>query len=144
MDHSTELSLILKSSGLRVTKSRLCVLDLLITASEAMSHQHVEEYLHSKGIYLDTVTIYRTLNSLTEAGVIHKITGVDRSYQYAFAKTSQVDKHHTANHPHFTCQKCTHTYCLPDMPTPTEIKAPVGFELIHAEITLVGYCPECA
>jgi Fur family transcriptional regulator, ferric uptake regulator len=136
---------ILRSSRLRITNARIRILDLLISSSEALSHQQVEEGLKAKGFHIDTVTIYRTLNSLTEYGVIHKVTGVDRSFLYAFAQLSgKSDHQHSSNHPHFTCQKCTHTFCLPELSESVTIQAPQGFELIHAEITLVGFCPECA
>lgn len=139
-----ELSELLKSKNLRVTKARLCVLEHLIEASEAMSHVLLVECLQSKGINLDSVTIYRTLHSLTETGIIHKITGVDRSFHYAFARTDHKNDHKkVSNHPHFTCQKCTHTFCLPELSSPIHIDTPEGFEYVHAEITLVGYCPEC-
>ena len=145
MPYKERLSHELKSNGLRVTKARLYVLELFHATSKALSHQDIEERLQSKGIDLDTVTIYRTLSSLTKADIIHKITGSDRSFHYAYVNSSKHTGHiNTSSHPHFTCQKCTHTYCLPELVSPITIETPKGFQYTHAEITLVGFCPQCA
>lgn len=136
------IHLILKSKGLRVTQARILILDMLIQQQGPISHQHIERLLEQDESHIDRVTIYRTLHSLTECGILHKITGLDRSYSYAYKSTS-AHKDHEIEHPHFVCERCSHTFCLPNIDVPKIVPTPTGFELKYTEVKLFGYCPEC-
>ena len=69
----------LRDSDLRITHARTSVLATLLAASRALSHQEIQEALAD----MDRVTLYRALDSLTEAGLSHKIAGDDRVYRYS-------------------------------------------------------------
>jgi len=134
---------ILKSKGLRITQARIAVLDVLMQQHGPLSHQQIEAILEQHDSRIDRVTIYRTLHSLTECGILHKIMGIDRSYSYAFKRDDAHQDQHGTEHPHFVCERCSHTFCLPDVDVPNTIHTPTGFELRHTEVKLFGYCPEC-
>jgi len=137
------IHLILKSKGLRITQARLSVLDVLVQQQGPISHQQIERLLEQDESHIDRVTIYRTLHSLTECGILHKITGLDRSYSYAYKTDPDHQDQHGTEHPHFVCERCLHTFCLPNVDVPKKIVTPSGFELKHTEVKLFGYCPEC-
>ncbi len=134
---------LLRSNGLRITPARMAVLEVLMHQQGPISHQQLEGLLNQNGSHIDRVTIYRTLHSLTECGILHKITGADRTFSYGYRNDDNQEEHHGMEHPHFVCEKCAHTYCLPDVPILNSIATPSGFELKHTEIKLFGYCPEC-
>lgn len=134
---------ILRAHGLRVTQARVILLDLLMNQHGPLSHQQIESLLEDSASPIDRVTIYRTLHSLTECGIFHKITGLDRSFSYAYINETDEGAQHSGDHAHFVCERCSHTFCLPEVDVPAAISTPSGFELKHTEVKLFGYCPDC-
>jgi Fur family transcriptional regulator, ferric uptake regulator len=134
---------ILKANGLRVTQARIAVLEVLMQQNGPISHQQIESKLEAQDSRIDRVTIYRTLHSLTECGILHRIMGIDRSFSYAYKRDDTHQDHHGSEHAHFVCERCTHTFCLTEVDMPKSIVTPTGFELKHTEVKLFGYCPEC-
>jgi len=134
----------LRVSGLRVTQARLHILGLLMAHNGALNHQQIEDYLTQNGLITDRVTIYRTLHSLTDSGIIHKIPGLDRTFSYAYRSADAHDAQHASSHPHFVCEQCSQTICLPDVTVAiSNMQTPDGFEFHHTELKLVGLCAEC-
>lgn len=138
---------VLREHRLRVTPVRCHVLQLMYGQPGAMTHQQVLDELNASGYELDRVTVYRTLNTLTDSGILHRITGIDRTFSYAFKRQTDNENqvHSGAEHPHFICDRCSVTYCLPDIPAESlpAIPAPAGFELRQTELKLYGVCPDC-
>lgn len=105
----------LRESDLRITHARTSVLATLLGASRALSHQEIQEALAG----MDRVTLYRALDSLTEAGLSHKIAGDDRAYRYSASIDSNHASKRTASamhsqhqHSHFKCTRCAKVFCL--------------------------------
>ena len=105
----------LRESELRITHARTNVLATLLLASRALSHQEIQEALDG----MDRVTLYRALDSLTEAGLSHKIAGDDRAYRYsASVEPKQASRrtvsamHGQHQHSHFKCTRCAKVFCL--------------------------------
>jgi len=135
----------LRECGLRVTQARLHILGLLMANDGALNHQQIEDYLSQNGLITDRVTIYRTLHSLTDTGILHKITGLDRTFSYAYQNHDVHDHKHASTHPHFVCEHCSQTICLPDVTVAiSNMQTPDGFEFHHTELKLVGLCAECS
>ena len=59
---------------------------------------------------LDRVTLYRALGALTEAGLVHRVQGVDGVWYY-HAHTAIAERC-PAGHPHFQCVRCGRVRCL--------------------------------
>lgn len=143
LDKDDKIVGLLKTHGLRVTPARTVILDLLMNQHGPVSHQQIESLLEVSASPIDRVTIYRTLHSLTECGILHKVTGLDRSFSYAYVQDANQGEHHSGDHAHFVCERCSHTFCLPEVDVPEAIHTPSGFELKHTEVKLFGYCPDC-
>ena len=90
----------------------------------------------------DRVTVYRTLQTFVEKGIIHNIPTTDNSILYALCKHDCEAGHHHDNHVHFICDVCTKTICLDDVTIP-EVKLPRGFKPKHAEMVVSGVCDDC-
>ncbi len=71
-----EASTIIKNSGLRLTSSRKKIINILIKSQTALSEVDLEKRLSS---VCDRTTIYRTLNTLLENGIVHKLVDTDGS-----------------------------------------------------------------
>ena len=125
----------LDRAGLRTTPVRLKVLACLIAARRAMTHAEVEQALHAE--HLDRVTLYRTLDSFAEAGLIAKMIGADRVARFVVIEAGDHDRH-----AHFTCLDCGRLYCL-QAKAPRPAAVPEGFEVAAVDLNLRGRCAEC-
>jgi len=131
---------ILQSHKLRITKSRVDVLDLLMDKNAAMSQPEIEDEMSGK---CDRVTIYRTLSSFLENGLVHKVLDDAGAAKYALcAGGCQETASHHHNHVHFKCSDCGQTVCINDVKMPP-ISLPQGFQIAEQNILLQGTCPNC-
>ena len=130
---------ILKKTHLSVTDSRQKILELFLESKGALAHSDIEK---KTGESFDRVTVYRTLQSFVEKGLIHLIPTTDNSIKYALCKDDCEVGHHHDNHVHFICDKCGKTICLDDVTVPS-VKLPKGFSPNHAEMVVTGICGDC-
>jgi Fe2+/Zn2+ uptake regulation proteins len=133
------VSEILKQTGLSITGSRQKILDLFMRSDGALAHADIEKSMDEG---FDRVTVYRTLNSFVEKGIIHLIPTTDNSIKYALCKDDCEAGHHHDNHVHFICDTCNKTICLDDVLIP-KIKLPKGFKPGHTEMMVTGICGDC-
>src|SRR5690606_21144977 len=123
-DSAAEVSEILRKNQLSVTGSRKTILELFLHSDGAMAHGDIEKQTGEK---FDRVTVYRTLQSFMEKGIIHTIPSTDNSIRYALCHDNCTGGHHHDNHVHFVCTQCERTICLDSVTIP-EVKLPVGFQ----------------
>lgn len=129
----------LKRHNLSVTESRKRILQLFLEEKGALAHGDIEKRAGEK---FDRVTIYRTLQTFLEKGMIHSIPTADNAIRYALCKDQCSAGHHHDHHIHFICNNCQRTYCLDDVVTP-EIKMPKGYQASHVEVVVEGVCKDC-
>ena len=125
---------ILKRNQLSVTASREKILHLFLEGTGALAHGDIEKKAGEK---FDRVTVYRTLQTFVEKGIIHTIPTADNSIRYALCKDDCEEGHHHDHHVHFVCTNCKNTYCLDDIVTP-DIKLPKGYSSSHIEVVAEG------
>lgn len=130
---------ILKKNGLSITDSRKKILELFYDSDGALAHADIE---NSTTTTFDRVTVYRTLQTFVEKGIIHQIPTTDNAVLYALCKDACAEGHHHDNHVHFICSNCEKTICLDDVTVP-EVKLPKGFIPLQSAMTVTGICDEC-
>lgn len=130
---------ILKKNQLSVTDSRKKILDLFLNSNGALAHADIEK---STGEIFDRVTVYRTLQTFVEKGIVHHIPTTDNSILYALCKDDCEAGHHHDNHVHFICETCSKTICLEEVTVP-QVKLPKGFKPHNAEMVVKGVCGDC-
>lgn len=130
---------LLKRNRLSVTDSRRKILQLFLEHTGAMAHGDIEK---GAGEKFDRVTVYRTLQTFVDKGIIHIIPTADNSIRYALCKDDCGEGHHHDHHIHFVCNHCNKTYCLDDVVTP-DIKLPRGYSAGHVEVVVEGICKNC-
>ena len=130
---------ILKKNRLSITDSRARILELFLSQSGALAHGDIEK---RTGERFDRVTVYRTLNSFLNKGIIHTIPTADNSIRYALCKENCEEGHHHDNHVHFVCDGCGNTICLDEVTIP-QIQLPVGFRPKQVEMIVSGKCDAC-
>ncbi|HEU4576065.1 MAG TPA: Fur family transcriptional regulator [Chitinophagaceae bacterium] len=135
----TQVEDILRRNHLSVTDSRKKILHLFMNHPGALAHGDIEKKAGEK---FDRVTVYRTLQTFVEKGIIHTIPTADNSVRYALCKDNCTEGHHHDNHVHFSCRQCGKTVCLADVTVP-EVKLPKGYEPETVEVIVTGICKDC-
>lgn len=130
---------ILKRNRLSVTDSRVRILELFLAQNGALAHGDIEK---RTGERFDRVTVYRTLHSFLNKGIIHTIPTADNSIRYALCKENCEEGHHHDNHVHFVCDDCGNTICLDEVTIPS-IQLPQGFKAKQVEMVVSGKCNAC-
>ncbi|MDL2298014.1 transcriptional repressor [Synergistaceae bacterium OttesenSCG-928-D05] len=129
---------ILSESGLRATKQRVVVLELLIKKGSPLSHSEISSMLAEP---LDKVTLYRTLQTLQSAGIVHQVQGLDGVWR--FCAHDQGMEGCPGDHPHFLCLHCGKMVCLPEQHMP-RVEVPKGIKVEGKQLVVYGCCAECA
>ncbi len=135
----SKTDLILKNNQLSITGSRKRILELFLKSNGALAHADIEKKAGEK---IDRVTVYRTLQSFLEKGIIHTIPTADNSIRYALCKDECTEGHHHDNHVHFVCNVCGNTTCLEHVTIPL-VKLPSGFQPIDYQMVVTGLCESC-
>jgi Fur family ferric uptake transcriptional regulator len=130
---------ILKKNHLSVTDGRRQILSLFLKSPGALAHADIEKNTDAA---FDRVTVYRTLQTFVDKGIIHNIPTTDNSILYALCKHDCEEGHHHDNHVHFICEECNKTICLDEVTIP-EVKLPKGFKPKHSEMVVNGICDDC-
>ncbi len=129
----------LKRNQLSITDSRKKILELFFKANGALAHFDIEQ---KSGAEFDRVTIYRTLQTFVEKGIIHSIPSADNSIRYALCKDDCAGGHHHDDHVHFMCDDCGTTYCLDHVTVP-QLDLPKGFRAVQTDVVVSGKCVKC-
>jgi Fur family transcriptional regulator, ferric uptake regulator len=140
LKHNPDIDALLRSNGLRRTPVRVEVIDLLRAAGRPLSVPQILEKL--KGV--DTVTVYRTLNTFVKKKLVHRVRGEDRGWLYAAGDIDAAPMH---LHPHFVCDECGKVDCLESAEIPGSFVASLGvaggYQVSYPEVVLHGRCPKC-
>lgn len=135
----SQVEQILKENGIPNTDTRRKILNLFLKQDYALAHSDIEKKMRGA---LDRVTVYRTLQTFQEKGLIHTIPTSDNSIRYALCKNGCYEGQHHDNHVHFLCDKCGDTVCLEKVIAPP-IRLPRGFKGKHVDVVVNGICKDC-
>lgn len=136
---NTEVKQLLKNHSLRLTQSRGDVISVFLDKNVAVSHGDIETEIDGK---YDRVTIYRTLKSFIDKGLIHKVLDDAGATRYALCHDNCSEVEHKHNHIHFKCQKCDETTCLELVDIP-DVRLPAGYQAIESNYLISGICKKC-
>jgi Fur family transcriptional regulator, ferric uptake regulator len=138
MLNEAHLSSLLVARGHKLTRPRRAVLNVIAASAESLTpaeiHARAQKHYRPTGL----VTVYRTLELLTECGAVRKIHAPDGCHAYAPA---------SEGHAHdIICQKC-HAVIEFDNCDLADLLATVqrrtGYQVSGHWLELFGYCPRC-
>jgi len=130
---------ILRSNHLSNTDSRREILQVFLRSRSALAHQDIEKKTGEK---FDRVTVYRTLQTFIDKGIVHTIPTSDNAVKYALCREECSEGHHHDNHIHFVCDSCGNTTCLDETAIP-QIKLPQGYRQEKVNVIVNGVCKTC-
>ena len=125
--------------GLRQTPVRRAVLAALAGKGYALTGAEIEQEI---GTATDRITLYRTLKSFEQQGLIHRVIDDTDVLRYAACSIECSAGAHFDNHVHFKCSTCQHTYCLSQVAIPV-VQLPGGFQAERRDFLLSGVCQLC-
>jgi len=137
MPYHSQAETLIRKTDARVTSKRVMVLAFLLQQSRPFTHHEVLAQLDVKSP-IDSVTLYRVLEWLVEAKLIHKIAGDDQIWRFSAAKSPA-----SHEHAHFQCSSCAMVTCFTEIKLPRNISLPAGFQCQEVNFMLKGLCPRC-
>jgi Fur family ferric uptake transcriptional regulator len=149
---------VLRRAGLRVTEMRIALLEHLSHARRPATAQQIFDELcaqakRKRADRPDRVTVYRTLNTLVDKGLAHKLDPGDRVFRFSLTDHARCEgKKHDHEHPHFVCDSCGAVECLEG--AEVVVKPPAPQSKGHAKgaakrhvrqdgVVLHGTCESC-
>jgi Fe2+ or Zn2+ uptake regulation protein len=125
-----------REAGLKLTPQRFAVLEYLINTPEHPTADEIGAELNKHFPRASRATIYNTLNSLRDSGLIHEVFVEGYVARY----DTNLDEHH-----HFVCRVCDK---LEDIPLSSinglkGFNLDKGYEVESYEIVLRGVCSTC-
>jgi Fur family ferric uptake transcriptional regulator len=146
---AAQATALLRASGQRVTRPRVALLSCVIAAGEEhLSADTLLDQVAGSDPPIHRATVYRTLEGLTDAGVlrhVHLERGLT-AYHLVDAQPASAAPHRS-QHLHAQCSRCGRVTDLPAHvlgDTPERIRRASGFRLDASHVALSGICRECA
>jgi Fe2+ or Zn2+ uptake regulation protein len=129
----------LKSNGLLYTQPRELIFKEAISAVWHFSADELTSQMHKNGINISRATVYRTLASMKDAGILNY---VDLGHGHAHYESKKTKKYHE----HITCEKCG-TICEIQVENLAKVikaaTAKAKFKRIEYTIRISGICKKC-
>lgn len=134
----------MKSVGLRLTQSRLKILEVLESVQRALSPAEILSLLEKKfkSEDFDRVTVYRILEKFQELEIVHAVG--DGKFIYCQHQACKHDKHFIA-----ICEKCAQVLDVGGTQKTLQIlsdflQKEAQFKMTNNSIVIRGLCQKCS
>ncbi len=128
----------LQTKNILPTAMRLRVLVFMVESNSAVSLADLEKEFSRA----DRTTLYRTLKTFLEHGLVHQINDASGTAKYALCAENCTCSYPEDVHVHFYCSSCEQTYCFPHLGIP-KYNLPENFIPSHGNFVITGRCPSC-
>jgi Fur family ferric uptake transcriptional regulator len=127
----------LEEKGVKPTAMRLLILKCFIGSKIALSIGELEKVFKVS----ERSTLFRTLKTFEEKGVVHPIEDGTGVIKYALCE----ENYEVGNdlHLHFHCNSCDETVCLTEHKIP-HINLPEGYITEDINLVIKGICNKCS
>ena len=121
----------------RNTKTVKLLLELFDKENNALSVVDLVSILSQE---MNKTTVYRILQRLEEAGILHSFIDKDGLKRYAKGDQRTSSSGNQITHPHFLCEECGISTCLP-----LKISTPSipNYVIKSSEQLYLGQCKDC-
>ena len=128
----------LTAAGERVTRQRLLIANALAGAGRQLTAEQLYRTLRRQAPGLGRATVFRTLETLVDAGVARRLELEGHVYAYVAC----LPKHHH----HLACTSCGRVEEIDEAyvtPIAQRLAADLGFEIDDARLDFYGRCAAC-
>ena len=134
MKNNIEQKLLSKNTN--PTSMRILVYDFLEQQQTAMSQSDIQIHFFKA----DRVTIYRTLKTFEEKGIVHSIQE-NTTTKYILCHDGCDEQTHKDRHLHFYCKICKQTTCKEDFLIPQDTQQ--AYRIDEIKLFGKGICEKC-
>jgi len=128
---------LLRQSSLKSTATRVDLINLIHDYGSAIPFSLIQDHFEST----DRITLYRTIQTLEQKGLIHKAFVNKSKTYYALCDHQCTSAEHYHDHVHFQCTVCDTVSCE-DLPNQIAIELP-NFKIEKINVHLTGICKAC-
>ncbi len=131
----------LKKRGVRLTRQRRILLDLIDESGEHLDAESLYALAHQKDPKLNRVTVYRTLKLLKEGGLVDELDLMHHSGDQHYYETRLKQEH-----AHIICLRCGKVeefFGEPLQKLRRQVESHFGFQILIARTEIGGYCSHC-
>jgi len=129
----------LKNSGLKTTKSRKAILNILIRNNQPMAAEQIFLALKEEQIEINLSTVYRTLESLENKDLVTKISIMDDD--------RMLFEYNQLGHRHYlVCVICKKIITVQNCPLASYeriLENETHFNVLGHKLYLYGHCEDC-
>lgn len=129
---------IFREKGIKLTPQRLGVYSYLCNTNTHPSTDEIYKNIHADYPSMSLATVYKTLKTLTEKGLIQELNVGEGNFRYDA---------NTKAHAHIQCLACKR---VDDLKTDIEldfildkVKDCTDYNIVYPQLYLYGYCSEC-
>ncbi len=135
------LANVLKEAGLRMTRPRLAVLQMICEAAEPLTIQEIQQRCHAIGQSINFSTVFRIMQMLENLHLVCQVPLGRSATHYELSKPG-------GHYDHITCRLCGLVVHIPD-PCPVEkyqrtLTQTTGFSKVDHSLAFFGICPSCS
>ncbi|GAB3078352.1 transcriptional repressor [Intrasporangium mesophilum] len=139
----------LRAEGERVTPARYAVLRVLdaADADEHLTAEQIGARVAEVEPSVHRATVYRTLTSLSEIGILSHVHLGGSAVVYHLAGAETVEPATAPGHAHVQCHHCGKVFDVPPEAfegVAARLRETLGFTLDTSHAALLGTCRECA
>jgi Fur family transcriptional regulator, ferric uptake regulator len=138
MSCETETAVVLRDAGQKITPQRMLILSTLRHAGEHVTASAVLDKVRRLYPYVDASTVYRTLGSAAELGLVSETDMGSGDTQFEWIGK---DRHH-----HLICRSCGGVNSLDNSyldSLATALHDDLGFGADLGHFAIFGVCSEC-
>lgn len=135
----TEIEKFLEDKRVRPTAMRILIYKFMGQKKIAVALTDIENAFTKA----DRTTLYRTLKTFEEKGIVHQIDDGTGISKYALCEEGCNCDIKNDLHLHFHCNNCNETICLTEHKIP-QIKVPNGFVSENVNLVVKGICDKCS
>ncbi|HOY10201.1 MAG TPA: transcriptional repressor [Candidatus Omnitrophota bacterium] len=137
-----------RGCGYRITIAREVILNTLAKTEDHLSAEDIYNHIHTKHPNIGLTTIYRTLDVLTNLGLVYRFDFGDKRARYELAEGPKGAHHHH----HLVCTGCNRVVDYTDF-IDAEVRLlqeieqvlskKYGFKITNHLIQFYGLCSRC-
>lgn len=130
---------ILRQRGFKITPQRRTILDTITLTNEHLTPTEIYEFVRREHPGIGLVTIYRTLEILSELGLICEVHAGGSCRSYLIRRPSE-------HHHHLICSDCGKVTDFTDCDLSEleqRLSNETGFTIDGHLLEFVGQCPNC-
>lgn len=130
---------LLKREGLKNTKHRNSVLDILENSEQPVTAECIFLKLKEENVSINLSTVYRVLEKLYEKRLINKTNITDESK--ALYEINHMEHKH-----HLVCVGCKKMFSVDECPIEEyekTLQKKLGFDITGHKLEIYGYCRDC-